>query len=122
MLRYAKDLKKLGFQAKAIVHGHCHQKALMGMSSEKKILRALGSDFEILDAGCCGMAGAFGFEKDHYDLSVKIGERVLLPRVREAAPETWVIADGFSCREQIKQTTGRNAVHLAQALQMTIKE
>ena len=73
-------------------------------------------DFEVLDSGCCGMAGAFGFERDHYDVSIASGERVLLPAVREAGPETLVLADGFSCREQIAQVTGRRARHLAEAL------
>lgn len=122
LARYSENMKAFRFQGKALVHGHCHQKALIGMGSEKKILRGLGADFEILDAGCCGMAGAFGFEKEHYELSLQIGERVLLPRVREAAPDTLVLADGFSCREQIGQAAGRQALHLAQVLRMTIKE
>ncbi|HEX8898132.1 MAG TPA: hypothetical protein VF751_05500, partial [Chthoniobacterales bacterium] len=74
------------------------------------------------DSGCCGMAGAFGFEKDHYDVSIACGERVLLPKVREAAKDTLVIADGFSCREQIRQTTGRRALHTAQVMQMAMNE
>jgi Fe-S oxidoreductase len=78
----------------------------------------MGLDFEHLDSGCCGMAGAFGFEAKHYDISMRIGERVLLPRAREAAADTLIIADGFSCREQIEQSTGREALHLAQVLQM----
>ena len=105
---------------KAIVHGHCHQKALMKMDSEEQVLKTLGLDFEILDSGCCGMAGSFGFEKDHYDISMQIGELVLLPAVRRAAPDTLVIANGFSCREQIAQTTNRNALHLAEVMQMAL--
>ena len=115
-------MRTLHLPAQALAHGHCHQKALMGMESEKKILGAIGAEFEILDAGCCGMAGAFGFEKDHYEVSLKAGERILLPRVREAAPGTFILADGFSCREQIRQTTGKQALHLAQMLRMAIKE
>ena len=122
LARYPEPMKTLNLPGKAIVQGHCHQKALMGMENEEKVLRSLGPEFEILDAGCCGMAGAFGFEKEHYDLSLKIGERVLLPRVREAASGTFILADGFSCREQIRQTTGRRALHLAQVLRMAIKE
>ncbi len=109
-------------QRKAVVHGHCHHKAIMKMHDEQSVLKKLGLDFEILDSGCCGMAGAFGFEKDHYDVSVKVGERVLLPAVRETDKQTLIIADGFSCREQIAQTTDRRALHLAQVIQMAMRE
>ena len=71
-------------------------------------------------SGCCGMAGAFGFEKDHYDVSIKVGERALLPTVRSAGEDTLIIADGFSCREQIAQATDRHALHIAQVIQMAI--
>jgi FAD/FMN-containing dehydrogenase/Fe-S oxidoreductase len=108
---------------KAIVQGHCHHKAVMGMGDEEKILKKLGLDFEILDSGCCGMAGSFGFEPgSHYDVSVKAGERVLLPAVRAAAKDTLIIADGFSCRTQIEQGTDRQALHLAQIIQMAMRE
>lgn len=107
---------------KAIVHGHCHHKAIMKMHDEQSVLEKMGLDFQMLDSGCCGMAGAFGFEKDHYDVSLKVGERVLLPAVREADTQTLIIADGFSCREQIAQTTDRRALHLAQVLQMAMRE
>src|SRR5436190_1958377 len=105
---------------KAIIHGHCHQKALMKMDSDEEVLRTLGLDFEILDSGCCGMAGSFGFEKAHYDISMQIGELVLLPAVRRTAPDTLIIANGFSCREQIAQTTNRNALHLSEVMQMAL--
>jgi FAD/FMN-containing dehydrogenase/Fe-S oxidoreductase len=105
---------------KAIVHGHCHQRAVMGMEDEEKALARLGLDFSLLDSGCCGMAGGFGFEKGHYEVSLKVGERVLLPSVRSAAPDTLILADGFSCREQIAQTTGRQALHVAEVLQMAL--
>jgi FAD/FMN-containing dehydrogenase/Fe-S oxidoreductase len=108
---------------KAVVHGHCHHKAIMKMDAEEKTLRKMGLDFNVLDSGCCGMAGAFGFEQgDHYDVSMKCGERVLLPAVRRAAKDALIIADGFSCREQIAQTTGRRALHLAQVIQMAMRE
>ena len=107
---------------KAVVHGHCHHKAIMGIKAEEALLKKLGLDFEILDSGCCGMAGAFGFEKDHYDVSIKCGERVLLPAVRNAAKDTLIIANGFSCQEQIAQTTDRRALHLAQVIQMALHE
>ncbi len=109
-------------QRKAVVHGHCHHKAIMGMGDEETILSKLGLDYHVLDSGCCGMAGAFGFEKEHYDVSIKAGERVLLPAVREAEKSALIIADGFSCREQIAQTSDRQALHLAQVLQMAIHE
>jgi FAD/FMN-containing dehydrogenase/Fe-S oxidoreductase len=107
---------------KAIVHGHCHHHAIMKMDADRELLQRLGLDFELLDSGCCGMAGAFGFEKDHYDVSIACGERVLLPRVREAPNETLIIADGFSCREQIRQTTERRGLHLAEVMRMAIGE
>jgi Fe-S oxidoreductase len=107
---------------KAVVHGHCHHKAIMKMGDEEAVLSKLGLDFHVLDSGCCGMAGAFGFEKDHYDISIKAGERVLLPAVRQAEKDTLIIADGFSCREQIAQTTDRRALHLAQVIQMAMHE
>jgi Fe-S oxidoreductase len=105
---------------RAVVHGHCHHKAVMGMEADRALLSRIGLDFEILDSGCCGMAGAFGFDKDHYEVSIACGERVLLPAVRAAAPGTLVIADGFSCREQIVQTTGRRALHLAEVARLTL--
>ncbi|HEX5464934.1 MAG TPA: FAD-binding and (Fe-S)-binding domain-containing protein [Burkholderiales bacterium] len=104
----------------ALVHGHCHHKAIMHMDADKALFGRLGLDYEILDSGCCGMAGSFGFEKGKYDLSLKIGERVLLPAVRQASGDTLIIADGFSCREQIIQTTSRTPLHLAQVLQMAL--
>jgi Fe-S oxidoreductase len=99
---------------RALVHGHCHQTALAGMDNTMRTLAALGADATLLDAGCCGMAGAFGFDARHYDVSMQIGERVLLPAVRRAPPESLILADGFSCSEQIRQSTGRRAHHLAE--------
>ncbi len=109
-------------ERKALVHGHCHHKSIMGMDAEQSLLRKLGLDFEVLDSGCCGMAGSFGFEKEKYDVSIGAGERVLLPRVRQADRDTLIIANGFSCREQIAQTTQRRALHIAQVLQMAMHE
>jgi Fe-S oxidoreductase len=105
----------------ALVHGHCHQKSLFGMDDEEKLLKRLGLDYELLDSGCCGMAGAFGFEDEHYDVSLKAGERVLLPRVREAPAETLIITNGFSCREQIAQAATRHSYHIAEILDMAFK-
>src|SRR5262249_36803163 len=103
-------------------HGHCHHKALMRMDAERSVLDKLGLDVQMLDAGCCGMAGAFGFEKEHYDVAMHVGERVLLPAVRTAPQGTLIVADGFSCREQIAQSTDRRALHLAEVLRMALRQ
>ncbi|HEX4809482.1 MAG TPA: FAD-linked oxidase C-terminal domain-containing protein [Bryobacteraceae bacterium] len=102
----------------ALLHAHCHQKALFGTANEQAIFSRMGLEAELLDSGCCGLAGSFGYEENHYDISMKIGERVLLPRVRSAGRDTLVITDGFSCREQILHATPRHALHLAEVLQM----
>ncbi|MGH7618234.1 MAG: FAD-binding and (Fe-S)-binding domain-containing protein, partial [Gemmatimonadaceae bacterium] len=104
----------------ALLHGHCHQKSVMKMRGVDAIVGALGLRCETLDSGCCGMAGAFGFEHDKYEVSIAAGERVLLPRVRNADAATAVIADGFSCRQQIEQTTDRRALHLAEVVQLAL--
>jgi len=103
-------------EGRAIVHPHCHERASLCLDDDIAVLKKTGLDFTVLDAGCCGMAGAFGFEHDHYEVSMQIGERVLLPAVRDAAPDTFIVTNGFSCREQITQTTGRRVWHLAQLL------
>ncbi len=103
--------------SQAIVHAHCHHRSVMGFGAEQKILDGLGLAVNIPESGCCGMAGSFGFEPgDHYEVSIACGERALLPAVRATEDQTLIIADGFSCREQIAQTTDRRAVHLAQVL------
>lgn len=106
---------------KAVVHGHCHHKAVMRMKAEESMFKKMQLDYEMLDSGCCGMAGSFGFESEKYDVSVKVGERVLLPAVRKAERSTILIADGFSCREQIAQLTGRQALHTAEVLAMAMR-
>jgi FAD/FMN-containing dehydrogenase/Fe-S oxidoreductase len=108
-------------QGKALVHGHCHHKSVLKFDSEQELLKRTGLDFKVLDSGCCGMAGSFGFEAHKYDVSVQIGERVLLPAVRQASLDTLIIADGFSCFQQIEQLTGRKALHIAEVLQMAIQ-
>jgi FAD/FMN-containing dehydrogenase/Fe-S oxidoreductase len=105
---------------RALVQGHCHHKAVLDFDADLKILGALGIDAHVVDAGCCGMAGSFGFEADHYDVSRAVGERVLLPAVRAASADTLIVADGFSCREQIAQSTGRRALHLAEIARMAL--
>jgi len=101
---------------KIVLHGHCHHKSMMKMNDELAILQRTGADVELLDSGCCGMAGPFGFERDKFEVSQALGERVLLPAVRAAAPATILVADGFSCREQIAQNSPRRAVHFAEVI------
>ncbi len=121
--KQAPDFKVPQMKQKAIVHGHCHHRSIMKMDCEKKVLDKTKMDYEILPTTCCGMAGYFGYEKGtHYDVSIKAGEQLLLPKVREADEATVIIADGFSCREQIDQETNRKAMHLAQVLQMGLHE
>jgi FAD/FMN-containing dehydrogenase/Fe-S oxidoreductase len=101
---------------KALVHGHCHHKSIMRMTDEESVLRKMGIDFHAPVPGCCGMAGSFGFEADKYETSIAIGELELLPAIRKASSDCLVIANGFSCREQIAQCTNRRAVHLAEVI------
>lgn len=107
---------------KALVQTHCHQKSVIGFDADEELLSKIGLDFEVLDSGCCGMAGSFGFEKEKYEISMKAGERVLLPAVRDAMRDTLILSDGFSCREQILQGTGREALHIARVVQMAASE
>jgi FAD/FMN-containing dehydrogenase/Fe-S oxidoreductase len=120
-LERQKDFTPPTLKKKAVVHGHCHHKAIMRMKSEESLFKKMGLDYELLDSGCCGMAGSFGFESDKYGVSVDVGERVLLPAVRRAEPATFVIADGFSCKEQIQQLTKRHALHTAEVLSMAMQ-
>lgn len=120
IIRHAPDLPLPEVPARALLHGHCHQKALATMDGEVAILRRVpGLQLEVLDAGCCGMAGAFGYAREHYEVSRTIGERVLMPAVR-ANSEALIISDGFSCRSQIAQLApGRRAMHLAEVLNLS---
>ena len=113
------DLPKM--PRKALVHGHCHHKSVMKMTDEEAVLDKMGLDCHFPAAGCCGMAGSFGFHAEHYPISIAIGEMALLPAVRNAEPDCLIIADGFSCREQIAQCTGRPALHLAEIIQMALQ-
>ncbi len=101
-----------------VVHGHCHQKAIISLDAEKKLFEAMGAKAEILDDGCCGMAGSFGFEPHKYDLSMQIYEHKLGPHLRQMPSQRLVVADGFSCKTQIEQATGRRPLHLSQLLQI----
>ncbi|WP_020601444.1 FAD-binding and (Fe-S)-binding domain-containing protein [Spirosoma spitsbergense] len=119
----APDFRVPKLKRKAVVHGHCHHKAVMKTEAEEKLMGDMKLDYQMLDSGCCGMAGYFGYlEGQQYDVGLAAGERVLLPAVRAAAADTLVIADGFSCREQIEQGTNRQGMHLAQVLQMALRE
>jgi Fe-S oxidoreductase len=96
---------------------HCHQHAIVGFGKDAELLKACGVDVEVLDSGCCGLAGNFGFERGHYDVSVACAEHGLFPAVRAAEPGTAILADGFSCRTQIEAGhLGREGIHLAQLL------
>ena len=103
-----------------MLHGHCHHKAIATLGHEEALARDMTTDLQVLDSGCCGMAGSFGFEANHYDVSMRVAELVLLPAVRNATADTLIVADGFSCREQIAQGTGRRAVHVAHALRLAM--
>ncbi|HJU24841.1 MAG TPA: FAD-binding and (Fe-S)-binding domain-containing protein [Casimicrobiaceae bacterium] len=122
LAKHAPQFTPPKLSSRAIVHGHCHQKALMGMGADEALLRKLGMRYHLLDSGCCGMAGSFGFEREKVDVSVAIGELVLLPAVRAADADCLVIADGYSCREQITQCTGRRTMHLAEVCAMALAE
>jgi Fe-S oxidoreductase len=122
LVKHAPEYKPPRMTRKAIVHEHCHHKSVLDRAAETKLFDEMGLDYEAPDSGCCGMAGAFGFEAKHYDVSIDVGERVLLPKVRDANEETLIVADGFSCREQITQTTKRQALHPAQILKMAIDD
>jgi FAD/FMN-containing dehydrogenase/Fe-S oxidoreductase len=117
LARHAPDFQPAPLPGhKIVLHGHCHHKSMMKMTDEVAILRRTGAAVELLDSGCCGMAGPFGFEREKFEVSQAIGERVLLPAVRAATPETLLVADGFSCREQIAQNSSRRAVHFAEVI------
>jgi Fe-S oxidoreductase len=102
-----------------LFHGHCHQKAVFGVKDDHELLKSLGARVDAPDTGCCGMAGSFGFEAGHYDVSIAVGERVLLPAARKLDHGAILVADGFSCREQLAQAAGRRALHLAEVLRRT---
>jgi FAD/FMN-containing dehydrogenase/Fe-S oxidoreductase len=120
--RQAKTYNPPRLQRKALVHGHCHHKSQLHFEQEVDLLKKAGLDCSVPDSGCCGMAGSFGYESDHYDVGLACGERVLLPAVRHAAADELIVTDGFSCREMILQETDRRAMHFAQVIQMAIRE
>jgi FAD/FMN-containing dehydrogenase/Fe-S oxidoreductase len=120
--QHAKNFPLPKLPRRALIHGHCHHKAIMKMTAEESVLERMGINFTAPAPGCCGMAGAFGFEKEKYEISKAIGGLELLPAVRQAPTDWLIVADGFSCREQISQETDRHALHLAEVLQMALRE
>jgi len=108
-------------QPKALLHGHCHQKAFAAMPAVKKVLGLVpGLNVEVIESSCCGMAGSFGYEARHYDVSMRMAEASLLPKIREAGKNTLIVADGTSCRHQIHDGAKRNAIHVARVLEAAL--
>ncbi len=120
--KFAPDFALPTTDRKVLVQQHCHHHAVMGFDAEQKVFERMGADAEVPSSGCCGLAGSWGFEKEKYAISMDCGERVLFPKVRDAAPDTVILADGFSCRTQIEQGTKRRAIHLAQLIQSELKQ
>jgi FAD/FMN-containing dehydrogenase/Fe-S oxidoreductase len=118
--RLSLPLKPLATK-RALVHGHCHQKAFGALGTVEKTLRLVPElEVNTIESGCCGMAGAFGFDAEHYDVSMKMGELALLPAIRRAAADVLIVADGTSCRQQILDGTGREPLHAAQVLRQAL--
>lgn len=121
--KHLPDYQPPPLHRKALLHGHCHHKAIMKLDDEESLLKKMGVGYTAPEDGCCGMAGAFGFEQgDHYDVAQKCGERALLPESRKLPASELIITDGFSCREQIRQDTNRTPLHLAQVIQMALHD
>jgi FAD/FMN-containing dehydrogenase/Fe-S oxidoreductase len=119
--RHAADFEAPPLGRPAIVQGHCHHKAIMGLDAERRLLEGMGVHWGTEDWGCCGMAGSFGYEREKYEISMQVGERFLLPALRQA-PDALVIADGFSCRSQIRHGAQREGLHTAQAVALALRE
>nr|WP_274389656.1 FAD-binding and (Fe-S)-binding domain-containing protein [Paraburkholderia tagetis] len=115
------DVEWPRLDADVVVHGHCHQKSVFGMNGEKVLLDKIGVRWSLLDTGCCGMAGSFGFNTEHYELSMKIAEDSLLPKLRKASPDAWVVTNGFSCKEQIA-ATGKHSIHMAELMFRAVEQ
>jgi Fe-S oxidoreductase len=110
------DFKPPETDRRIVVHGHCHQKSILGMACDEKLLKAMNPGAEMLDSGCCGMAGSFGYETEKFPVSRTIGNQVLLPAVRDADRDDLIVATGFSCRTQIAGLTSRTALTLPEIL------
>jgi Fe-S oxidoreductase len=111
-----------GMKGKVLFHAHCHQRAVLNPDAARQILRKMGLEYDEPQKTCCGMAGSFGYENDKYELSMKIGELALFPAVRALPPDAYIVADGFSCRTQIKDGTGRSALHMAELLLLALRD
>jgi Fe-S oxidoreductase len=110
-------------EKRALLHGHCHQKAFGAMGSVQKVLGLIPElTVETVESSCCGMAGAFGYDAEHFDVSMKMGELNLLPAVRKSSSDTLLIADGTSCRQQIRDGTRRTALHVARILDAALRQ
>ncbi|MGN6473377.1 MAG: FAD-binding and (Fe-S)-binding domain-containing protein, partial [Mycobacteriales bacterium] len=118
--KFAPDAELPTIPRKALVQKHCHHQSVMGFDADKDLLERLGVDADLPSTGCCGLAGSWGFEAEKYQISMDCGERDLFPKVRDAAPDTVLLADGFSCRTQIEQGTERRALHVAQLIQAAL--
>ena len=121
LARQAPDWPVPQIAGEAILQDHCHQKAVLGISDEHALLKKTGLRFSTPNDGCCGMAGSFGFEESHFGVSMDVGQRKLFPALRAASPSTLLVADGFSCREQVRHATGRMPFHVAEVLQMGLR-
>jgi Fe-S oxidoreductase len=122
LARHAPDWEPRRSDHRALIHGHCHHNVMGGLNGERDLLTRAGLDATVLNSGCCGLAGSFGYEAgERYEVSMAIGERVLLPAVRQADADTLLVADGFSCRTQIAAGTGRRALHTAEVLQLGLQ-
>jgi len=109
--------------SEALLHAHCHQKAFGAVSSIEKVLGWIpGLTTRTIESSCCGMAGAFGYEAEHYDVSMRMAEAALLPAIRKAPTSTWIVADGFSCRHQISDGAHREAAHVAHVLAQALAQ
>jgi Fe-S oxidoreductase len=118
LAREGVDIRAEAIKGRALLHGHCHQKAIAGIDHEVAIISKLQDlQCDVLDAGCCGMAGAFGYDREHYEISRTLANRALIPAIEKSSPDTIVIADGFSCRTQVRHfLPARRVMHLAEAL------
>jgi FAD/FMN-containing dehydrogenase/Fe-S oxidoreductase len=112
----SKQIQPPRLSGKVIFHGHCHQKAVLHADAARNVLKQMGLDFDEPQKTCCGMAGSFGFEKAHYDVSIAVAELGLFPAIRQSGPDTYIVADGFSCRTQIEEGAGRQALHMSELI------
>jgi Fe-S oxidoreductase len=115
----AKGLRIPPLAKRVMVQPHCHESSVIGLGSLRHVLKEMGMEAQVLDGGCCGMAGSFGMERKKYPVSLKIAERVVAPNIRKRVEGSLVVADGFSCREQIRDLTGTYPLHMAQLLSMS---